>query len=267
MARLSSWRDQLPQSYAGAQKWGTGINPIHARRDGNESRNNAPTTYDPPETGLVPVDFGYVDESYVPGMDLTFMETHPNLSDPSNRGTSDMVPWGIGNSPIPQGNMTRIRKRGMSGREVQPNVIPNGPAGEGWENKNRGPVLDSNTADDSQLFVQTSMRQRDQIRNNGAAVSRGTDVPRETIGSRIVGMRLKTYSGGYRHVDMEPKAQDYRTRPWKYRGAGTGDVSWMTANEFQSVEPITREIPPDVYQGPSENAVSDESYTDEEWYM
>lgn len=263
MGRLPSWRDQLPQSYVGARKWGTGINPVHAKREGNESRNLSPTTYDPADTGLVSLDTEYVDESY--GDDVNYMEAHPNLGDPSVRGTSDMPPWGHGYSPVPQGTMTRIRKRGMSIRESEAQQVPNGPAGEGWENKNRGAVLDSRTAESAQVFVQTSMRQRDLSRNNGAAVARGTDDAREDIATRLTGMRLKTWSGGARHVDMEPKVQDYATRPWKYRGAGTGDVSWLTANEFQSVEPITREIPPDVYQGRPEYSMADSF--DDDWYL
>lgn len=267
MARLASWRDQIPQSYVGARKWGTGINPVHAVRDGYEGRNLAPGIYDPVDTGLVNYDFGYVDEDYSSAEDVTHMEPHPNLSDPSVRGTSDLPPWGRGQTPVPQGTTTRLRKRGMSWRDEYINVVPNGPAGDGWENKQSGELLNSATADDAQVFVQTSMRQRDEIRTNSAAVTRGTDDMRGDIATRLVGMRLKIWSGGYRHIDMEPKEQQYLPRPWRYRGAGTGDVSWMSANEFQSVDPITREIPPDVYQGRSENVMAGGDVDTDDWFI
>lgn len=265
MARLPSWRDQLAQDYTSARKWGTGVNPVHAKRAGFEGRNTAPGYEIAPDTGLVSLDMGYVDDE-IPGMDTSYMSEHPGLGDPSIRGSGEgMPPWGHGYAPTPQGTISRIFKRGMSPREQESIQEPNARGGDGWENKLVGEVNDSEVSDDSQIFVQTSRRQRDAIRNNTAATMRGTDASRHEISSRIPGMRAPVYSGGPRHYDMEPKAQEYFTRPWKYRGVGTGDPEWMKANEFQSVQPRRREIPADVYQGDSE---TDGSYMPESdwWY-
>jgi hypothetical protein len=267
MARLPNWRELEQQPYAGARKWGTGINPIHGKHEGYEGRNLASGSYDPADTGLVSLDFGYTSEDmHVSGYDTSFMGEHPNLSDPSIRGKGgNLPPWGPGAMPGPQGTIIRIFKRGFNPKEHTSDQIPNGPAGEGWENKRKGSVNDSRDSDPSQIFVQTSERQRDAVRTNTLAQLRGTDAARSEIGSRITGVRIKTWAGGYRHEDMLPKEQNYRTRPWAYRSAGTGDVSWLEPNAFQATEPYTREIPADVYQGESEiSGTQDTAYTD--WF-
>lgn len=262
MARLPSWRDELPQSYAGARKWGTGINPIHSKKEGYEGRNLAPGVYEPGNTGLVSHDYGFMAEDLgADGMDTSFMEYHPNLGDPSIRGKSDMPSWNEG------GWFKRMLKQGMNPREGVPEQIPNQTVGMGWINKAHGDELSSGDSDPSTVYVKTSEVQRDQMKNNNAAVLRGTDDARSEIPSRHVGMKVKEYPGGQRHEDMFPFQQSYDTRPWKYRGVGTGDPKWMLVNEMYVSEPLTREIPADVNQGVNETALESESDFEDGWYL
>jgi hypothetical protein len=274
MAGLPSWRETTPVRYTGAGKWGTGVNPVHSKREGYEGRNLAPGVYDPPDTGLVETDdYGYMSEDNFPYVlpsetDLSFMQEHPNLGDPSIRGRADMPAWGYGAFPIPEGTAKRRLRQGMNPREIYTNVRPAAHGGDGWENKRTGDVLDSRTADVSQLFVQTSERQRDAVQSNARAQARGTDDPRSEIPSRIPGMRLKIYSGGERHDDMTPREQSYSVRPFLYRTAGTGPRAWMAPNEMYVSEPIERILPPDTdEQLTSENTIAgSDFYSEDDWY-
>lgn len=271
MARLPSWRDQLPQSYTGARKWGTGINPIHAQRQGYEGRNLAPPgTYEPVSTGLVNESFGYTDEDMTVYEDLGWMNQHPNLGDPSIRGKQDqMPPWGYGPTAGPQGAGKRAIRQGMNPRESHPNQVQSGSAAAGWLNKITGAVLDSVVSDESQLYVDTSMVQRDKVQTNERAVARGTDDARHEIPSRIPGMKVLVYSGDYRHDEMRPKEQTFGYRPWRYRTAATGPREWMLPNEMYVSEPLRRELPVDVDQGINDTqAGSDTGEYDyvEDWY-
>lgn len=274
---IPSWRQELPQSLTGAKKWGTGINPVHSLPYGNADigRNLAPGDYDssPLEktAGLVAYDYGYSDEDDVIGerqMDFAYMEAHPNLGDTRQRGSADGFPsWGPGGDPIPQGTGIRAEKVGMSWKEGQAYIQkPRNSATEGWTNKEHGAVMDARVSDESQIYVTTSMMQRDAIRNNNSAQFRGTDDPRENIGTRLTGVKIKNYSTGIRVEDMRPKTQDGPHRPWLTRSAGTGPKSWDTVNELYRSEPIARTIPADVYQGPTEDMVGqvsgDEIYED-----
>jgi hypothetical protein len=268
MARLPNWRDQAPQKYVGARKWGDGVSPIHGKRGGFEDRNRNPGLDIPPDTGLVSLDFGYTEEDYITGVDLSFMDAHPNWNDPSIRGRSDMPSWGMGRNPVPGGTGKRVRKQGMSYREGVPQAVPSGTVGEGWTNKESGEVLESRTSDDGQLFVRTSRVQLNQAKTNTAATVRGTDDPRAGITTRLTGMKIKNYSGGIRHEDMTPREQDYRPRPWRYRGAGTGPEAWMDANAWQTTTPVTRSIPADVDQGREENDLGTDTpdYGETDWF-
>jgi hypothetical protein len=261
---LPSWRDNLPQSYVGARKWGTGINPVHSQHYGNVDvgRNLAPGEYNSASletSGLVTFDFGYVPEDAAYDempVDLSFMQAHPNLGDPSVRANVGEFPsWGKGGDPLPNGTAYRSYKIGTAWKEQIPQQQPSETVSEGWLNKVHNPVpLDSEVSDESQLYMQTSMVQRDKIKGNESAVVRGTDESRSEIASRIVGMQTPVYSGGQRHEDMYPKDQDTRYRPWAFRTAGTGPVSWMEPNAMVVTEPITRDVPADVNQGPLETA-------------
>jgi hypothetical protein len=100
--------------------------------------------------------------------------------------------------------------------------------------------------------MQTSMQQRYQTRVNDHAVARGADGPRAGIESRVIGQRLKVYSGGERHYDMLPREQDDMPRPFYYRTAGTGDPANMAPNAMWEIDPIQRVTPPDPYLGADE---------------
>lgn len=254
MAGLPSWRQQAgDKSYAGARKWGTGINPIHGEYQGYEGRNLALPADIAESTGLeteVPEDYGFMTEDHIPytDVDFSFMNEHPSLGQPTGRGTSRGFPaWGNGAYPIPQGTAMRGRKRGMNYRETHPQEIPTGEAGEGWTNKLTTYVLDSRTSDPEQLYVQTSERQRDGIMDNTRATTRGTDAARSEIATRLPGMRLKTYTNQQRLDDMTPYGQDQQyIRPFFSREAGTGPVQDMLVNDMYVSEPIARTIPADV---------------------
>jgi hypothetical protein len=266
---IPSWRDELPdRNYIGAGKWGTGVNPVHAVRGGNDKvgRNLAPGAYESGmlhSSGLVETgyEFGYTDEDLELGSDdISWMEAHPNLGAPDSHAQTGMFPqWGNGADPLPNGTKYRALKIGTSVREQEMRVNPYGTVNEGWINKSHGPILDSRTSDPSQYDVTSSMRQRDLAKGNEKAVARDTDDPRHPIQSRIVGMKEKIWSGGKRHEEMLPREQEYGPRPWSYRSAGVGWVYGV--NDMYVSEPIKRELPMDVNQGQSE--VSDT--TEAEW--
>jgi len=261
-----SWRESTPQSYSGARKWGTGINPVHARRSGNEARNNVgPANYEPANTGLVNIAFAYVEEDYAYHEDYANMASHPNLGDRRERARSAMPPWGTGTYLGPNGTAVRLHKRGYSWREEHANLQPE-DATAGWRNKESGQILDSTISAEAQLYVQTSLKQRDATRTNQHATARGTDDTRHSIASRIVGMRVKEFSGGYRHYDMQPKEQSYLPRPFRYRDVGTGNPEWMRANAFRSVIPRFREIPADVDTGAPEYEDQTGVTVPDDWY-
>jgi hypothetical protein len=265
MARLTSWRDEITQSYTGAKKWGTGINPIHSQKGGYEGRNLAPGNE-------VQVDPGFDNNGYTSfefdssdygtgGVDLTFMSQHPNWGERPPRGKMDMPSWGRGPFVAPNGTGKRLVGQGRNPKENSSDPVPTGAAGEGWENKVAGNENDAETSDPRQYEMQTSMSQRHNMRDNGLAVSRTTDSPRAGISPRLAGVKIKVYSGGRRHFDMTPYDQDYIPRSWRFRGAGTGPVEYLDSNAYESVSPVTRVVPGDVDQGMAENELtSDDGY-------
>lgn len=264
MAGIPSWREQLPQSYVGAKKWGTGWNPVHAKRTGYEGRNFAPPPTVPPDPGVSTGTWDYTTE--VPGEDTSWMDPHPNWGENRERGYARMPSWGHGALAASEGTAKRALKEGYNPREGEVNAVPKGVAGEGWLNKIIGSVLDSISADESQLYVQTSSTQRDAVRNNSAAQARGTDAARHDIGSRIPGMREKHYSGGIRHEEMTPREINYRPRPFLVRSAGTGNPAWMDSNAENPNVPKQRTVPADVYQGREETSYySNDSWGDSWW--
>lgn len=264
MARLPNWRQEQPRAYAvPSQNWGSGIDPIHQKRQGNESRNLTQTTYDPAPTGLISGEWDYGIEGYrAGGMDTRFMDVRPNWGERGRPLTANTYPdWGD------DGYTKRSRPEGVSPRDDHINVIPRGIAGEGWRNKLTSFVLNSVSSDPNQLLIRTSERQLNLSKGNGSAVARGTDAPRADIATRVTPMRLKVYSGGIRHYDMEPRQHTALMRPWRYRGVGIGPKEWDEVNSMTTVTPITREIPPDVWQGPPETSIENyDTDADGWWY-
>lgn len=271
---IPSWRQELPRNYVGAKKWGTGINPVHSQRSvTNVGRNLAPGPYDgsPLESqGLADLasDFGYTDEDFAmtgEGVDLGFMEAHPNLDvPPKHRAQSGMFPaWGNGPFPVSQGTTYRSLKIGTAWKEQIPQQQPYGSVSEGWINKEHGEINDAETSDPNQYEIQTSMRQRDLSKTNDSAMLRGTDDPRHSIATRLVGIKVKEYSGGKRHEEMLPKEQLERPRPWLHRRGGTAPYEGV--NDMYVSEPMIREIPKDAYQGPNDTQIEGDSVWSEDW--
>ena len=140
------------------------------------------------------------------------------------------------------------------------NSNPTETVSEGWINKGTSFVADANPSADEQIFVQTSMRQRYEVRNNRRAMMRGTDDERSRIESRVMPMIEKVYSTGERLYDMFPYQQDEIRRPFRTRTAGVGPAEWMQANEFQVMTPYTRTPPADPAQGVPEVDYPDADY-------
>lgn len=250
----TSWREQLAQSYTGPTKWGTGINRVHALADDGTGRVIAPDEAPyglPASSPLLGSAYGYTSEDLAATGDMGFTAEHPGWGQSAKRGQSDLPSWGHRKGP-PSGTGLRALKRGMSEKETEAQVLPSESVSEGWTNKTHGSVLNSVVSDPSQYERQTSMQQRDAVRVNSAATIRGTDVAREDIGSRIVGMKVKNYSEGERLEDMTPWTQDLWHRVFKVRSAGTADPNLMTPNEMYVSQSMRREVPSDVDQGISE---------------
>jgi hypothetical protein len=254
--------------YTGSLKWGTGVNPIHGQHSdsGPVGRNLAPGPYTglSADTGLIDEQFGYTPEDHLwdggYGVNLQFMQAHPNWGDPDSHAQTGNFPnWGE------TGIDYRSLKIGTDAKEGMAQVLPNETVSEGWINKPHGSILDSRTSDVSQYEINTSWRQRDLSKGNDSATARGTDDPRHPIATRLVGMKVKYFSGGKRHEDMMPRSQDAHPRPWLYRQTDDGiPPGYLGANTMVVNEPIQREVPADVYQGDSEVASygADDVYTE-----
>jgi hypothetical protein len=145
------------------------------------------------------------------------------------------------------------------------NSNPTETVSEGWLNKVTSFTAYAEPADDSQVFVQTSMRQRFGTRDNNRAQLRATDDPRSKIASRVEAMVEKVYSTGERSYDMFPYQADEIKRGFRYRTAGVGPASWMEANEYAVMNPVQRTPPPDASMGvPEVSSPDDYGYTGED---
>jgi|SRR5271170_6320523 len=286
--------------YAGATKWGTGINPVHAFRH-SEARN--------PGAGLAEVipaseatsgfvemdgpDWGY-DATDIAGLDVFASEEEaicgipfhqddwPDWGETTPQTRADVPP----DSARPWGSSGGYKNilRSVFGGAYQANnkgpgysfEIPTETVSEGWMNKPSsgglisGELPDAMESDASQYTVQTSMAQRYLTKNNDRAVARGTDDNREPISSRVAPMKLKVYSGEERHYDMFPYQIDQMPRPFYYRTAGTGRQAEMKPNEMFVITTLQRTPPPDPSMGPEDSSLTgaDDGYTDEDggWY-
>lgn len=251
--------------YAGALKWGTGINPVHSiygegpplrgtgREPGPEEAEYDPEGV-PPEL-INPERYGYCMEDVLP------LGHYPGA--PPEVGTETSVmrdeirtypAWG----PLLPSSGTVFRNI-QAGAEVYrhtPVSFPTETVTEGWENKTVTYVNDAEVSDPSQYEMQTSMRQVNppEGRNNALAVGRGTDDARDKIMTRLTGMKRKPWSEGERNEDMFPFQQDTKIRPFWYRTAGTGRAAEMEVNDMYVSDPIQRDPPPDPYLGDLETA-------------
>jgi hypothetical protein len=272
------------EPYATAEVWGTGISPIHASygqsgpplrvmgRPGEEGSagyegQSAAGAEIPAE--LIPTElWGYRTTDSTLNSYIEY-DDRPNWGEqpPEFRGDADGQPPAMGNDPADTAstginNAFRQRKGGAYRlRKKLVDAFPSETVTEGWRNKPKGYPANSQPSDDSQLTMQTSMQQRYRSRNNQHAVDRGTDDPREPIHSRVVGQKMKIYSGEERHYDMFPYQATEIQRPFWLRTAGTGNPDMMAPNEMFVNTPVQRVPPSDPSLGVQE---SEYGYTGED---
>lgn len=263
--------------YVGPRVWGTGINPVHMEygegdplrisgRDSTEQPERSQPNASPQEGepyghwGYQPEDSGYTG---------VYQDARPlwNEETPQFRNQTHGHPPYTATSP---GFLSRFRARKDGAHRFLQKMGPHLPSetvSEGWLNKPKGKIANARVSDPSQYEMQTSMRQRYETRNNTAATSRGTDDPRATIGSRVVGQKLKVYSGEERHADMMPVEQNIVLREFHYRTAGTGNPAMMHANAMNIVSPVQRVPPEDPAMGvPETDLPNDFGYTSEDYF-
>jgi hypothetical protein len=280
--------------YTGARKWGTGVNPVHATpTEGEPLRSSEVTTATGPNAGdpnklvpemlLNPLDenpeYGYTDEEfssmvwgYGPSTGTSDRPARDVMSQQFRGYTTKNWPKIWQNDPAtapggagpPTGETIRQESHGDYTGSMTKLGDKEETVGEGWINKDVAGVADAVDSDPAQVYMQTSMTQRDKVRagsQRGAGSASEYDAP---IGSwrPTWGMRVKPWSGGRRHYDMTPRRQDQINRPFWYRAAGTGYRQWMAANEAfnYQVEPLQRQPVADPYAG---TRVPDNVYTDE----
>lgn len=273
MAISGSWKANALEKYSGASVWGTGINPVHALPDGG-GRNIAPyetsgtmsddmtQQYDANDTAYLPEDSASVLWGY--GVDTGTSERPPwNESESRNAVPSNWPHWGRTANGAPGGTHLRSHDVGAEATYTGKQV-PKENGTQGWRNKLRSYVESALTSDPSQYEMQTSMTQRDKVRA-GSQVPAGRENEYDApIPSRIPGMKLKVYSGGERHAEMEPKSQDLILRPFWPRTAGTAYREWLYPNSMYVSDPMQREVPDNPYAGPSVPLTDNYGYTEED---
>lgn len=257
------------QPYSGATVWGTGANPVHlyygspaARLQPTKPLQGRPQSAGPlaettqpweaiPQELVPPNKWGYQPED-IPTNYLYYGErpdwTVPPQDSPLRFASDDFPPW-----PAPGRVNNAFRATRAGTHRIFQDLFVNPPTEtvtEGWRNKPKGMPADAKPSDPLQYEMQTSMVQRYRTRVNDLAVARATDEPRSPINSRVIGQRLKIYSGQERHYDMFPRQQTAtRERDFYYRTAGTGQAEWMEPNEQWDVTAVERTPPPDPYIG------------------
>jgi hypothetical protein len=290
-----SYQGNVP--YTGAGKWGNGINPVHAvyagpprpfgpgvPNDLDQRTHPSMASDDTIEMGPpwgAPNDPSYLDSvanenEAVEGV-IAYQDDFPSWDDPPSQIRAEVdpgmaAPWGVRGIPSGLHHADAGPNFGYDGGGRPDSGMPGLPTetvSEGWLNKAKiGIVADSDPADESQVFVQTSQVQRYKEQNNERAQLRGTDGVRSSIPSRVVPQRVKEYSGGERHYDMFPRQIDDIPRPFRYRTAGLGPSPYLHPNEMRLINPLQRVVPGDPSMGTPADQLSDGGYTDEDqgWY-
>lgn len=273
MAYSGAWRaaNVTPLEYAGALKWGTGINPVHGQPDEHISW----TTHEPllppadddavPETILGPTAWGYCsdDAAASGGTIYEYQREWPSWDEPVDRGTADHFPgWGPHGSdtsdpdawPLPTypgGEDIRATSYGAEHEALSSVASPSPGSLGGWESKDSGAVNDARTSDPSQYEINTSMNQLRREMTNDRAVARMTDDARASIQNRLTGVKLREFAksqgmgGGPGTPDMAPVTQDLPSRPFFYRSPGVPPDELHTWSEMSQFEPLARDVPPD----------------------
>lgn len=240
---------QRAEAYAGAQRWGTGINPIHNIRD-QEGRDIA----EAPAAGeLIPEEvvneWGYCEEDFATSGDMfPYMKQRPPWNQEYTQfRTARNLP------PMDQnGDVLRTRSYGADheGRQV-PYLATDVTQFD--QKAVYGAVEDAVHSDPSQYTVQTSMAQRDGVRVNTRAQQRSTDRPRSPIGSRVPGQKSRV--DNLRGHDMQPKTQNIVSlRGNQSRGVGTvvspqNNLTQQDWGDWQSRTPIQRQPGVDPFMG------------------
>jgi len=167
-----------------------------------------------------------------------------------NDTNNDYPSWGGSRKSKPGGSFIRAIRRG-AGLITSARVLPGEDVAQGWTNKNKGIAADSRPADDSQVFMQTSMIQRYKVRA-GSQREGSQSTFTAPIESRVTGQKLKTYTSdeSSRHWDMQPYEQEDYIRRFLSRQAGTGYREWNLPNEMYVSPAIQREPAPDPQLGP-----------------
>ena len=275
LPQKGAWARRYQQPYSGASVWGTGISNVHSQYGSPPTRQLGIR----PRQGEISVPAEAVPEALHPKMLWGYQLEDSLYSDliVDDRPAWDVPPedsparYSAGlQPPVNAGGGYKNRFRAMKGGAYSlwqyvngMKEIPSETVTEGWRNKPKGSPADAKPSDPGQYEMQTSMQQRYRNRNNDASVRRGTDEPREIIASRVIGQRLKVYSGERRHYDMFPFQQDEIPRPFYYRTAGTGRVEDMEPNEQWTIDAVERTPPPDPYIGQSDQSF-DYGYTTED---
>jgi hypothetical protein len=283
-------RTGMAVPYAGAAKWGTGINPVHQYYGGGSPRQPKPTDITPPSESTE----GYIESQAPWGYstdDFAGIDAVANLDEaihgvpfvqddyPSwDETTPDIRAEVPVNSSAPWNASTRFKNilrsvlagpgnRGMIAGNATWQT-PTETVSEGWINKpasgmHEGDIPASEPADNSQVFIQTSQVQRNKQLSNQRAVMRVTDAERTPIGSRVAPMKLKVYSQGERLYDMYPYEANVIPRPFYFHRAATGRVDEMEPNEMYVTSPLQRTVPADPSMGDEDLGVPD-GYTEED---
>lgn len=287
MPITGTWADARAYQ-SGARKWGTGWNPIHKIPDSYGGRSGkAPTTSTGPDGPAVASlnpdivdpwtdqEYGYMAEDFsnqVWGYGTqTGTADRPRLGTPTERSRGDTTKGWPSAGPyqggIPGGSKIRAEKHGAVDTNKAKLGDKEETVGEGWENKIVGAVEDSVVSSDAQIYVATSLIQRDKVRKGTQNPNSGTaseyDAPIQSF-RPTWGQRIKPWSGGRRHYDMTPREQNQVIRPFWYRNAATGYTHWMAPNRQRHQNALQRQPVPDPYAGnliPSPgNVYQEESY-------
>lgn len=230
MAISGAWKTGAitPVEYVGAERWGTGINPIHGVRDNTGQPLEAKQTLLPqvdesyvPEEIIGSAMWGYSaeDAAFYGGEDYRYLvEDHPDLGQNSvgrpDRDGDIMVAgvdpqpegwpsWGpheddnpVDGFPVggpPGGAALRAHSDGSEIEFNHPIAVPTPGWRGGWLNKAHGAVEEAEGSDPSQYTVTTSYQQLHQTRVNTAASFRGTDDARAPIETRLTGQKVKSW--------------------------------------------------------------------------
>jgi hypothetical protein len=272
MAISGTWLEANQYS-KDASKWGTGINPVHAIFTGGPPLRSGPviTGYGPGQPGNTLnqeitdpgayQDWDYLDEEYANSPmwgygEQTGTADRPGLDQSTEdlRGrVPDSWPSSLIQRGLPGGTQIRAENKGATDLDGAKLGDKEETVGEGWENKATGEVVNAKVSDPAQYEMQTSMTQRDKVREGSQRGDGSASEYSAPIGSwrPTWGQRKKPWSGFRRHFDMFPFQADQINRPFLMRQPGTGYQEWMVANEAfnYQVGPLQRQPVPDPYSG------------------